>query len=257
MAQASTIEERFERLGASPQVATRLSQKGFDPFIVIGIDHPDPEVFVAGEEIDDDVDIDELIEEHYPCFESSVLERLTQCPWPLSLWITEVYSFPGPVNRVCTLGESGINHKVFDLLPWFDEDGISIMDQLDSELPEPELIQPIRVKLDDVEIILTVDGAELNQAAEAEWAFACLGGRDNRAIELLSLWNAVTRPVWPVNPLQLRFWDYGDLLDEGPQGLDRLVPMLKTLMLQRLRAVAPLLPDYWTAFAEEHPTWAP
>lgn len=256
-----TIEERFERLGATADVAERLAGNGFTPSLVIGIDHPDPLAFVADEDIHDGDDIDLLIEERYPRFDPDVLDRLSQCPWPINHWVYDFFTFPGPVNRVCMLAEAGVSHKLADWLRWRQEAGVEILDRLNVWMPDPEQIHPVTVRLDDIEYTFSVDGVELNKPAQSLLAYTILSQERHPAMMPYTIWGHATCSIWPVSLMRFPLNDWADLFVDdaevvGASPLRRLMSIWDAVMLQRLSEVAPSIPDFETAFAAEHPSWA-
>jgi hypothetical protein len=80
-------------------------------------------------------------------------------------------------------------------------------------------------------------------------------------MDLLDLWSATTRQSWPTSFPLHKLTQFDDLIISSnqpgePGPFQRLFPIWLQIMLGRIREVAPSIPDWDTAFAQEHPAWA-
>lgn len=254
--------EILERLGASPEAARRLVAIGLEPWVLIPLDHPSPEEFVPDEALDDADDVDDLIALHYPAFDPTVLDRLSLSEWSGRQWSTSDFPFfPGPVNRICALAEAGVHPSVASDLSWRLDGGIDVVELIDRRLSTAVDVEPVRIALEDVEFTISETGIEYNEATEAERALMALSGSPNQAIDVLNIWTAATRQTWPTNFPMFGLRPFDNLITSSnppgePNPFRRLSAIWEQTMLRRLRNVAPNVPDWHTAFAEEHPDWA-
>jgi hypothetical protein len=262
MSQQQTPVEIIERLGASPEVARRLVAIGLEAWVLLPLDHPSPQDFVPDEARDDADDIDDLIALHYPGFGPAVLERLSRSEWSSNDWLMYDFSFfPGPINRICALAEAGVHPSVVTPLGWRLESGSEILERMEPNTTSEDDVSPVKIALGDVEFTISIDGVEMNGAAESERALMVLSGSPNQAIELLNVWNAATRPMWPTQFPMIGLRPFDDLITSSnppgePNPFRRLLAIWQQTMFRRLHDVAPTIPDWHTAFAEEHPNWA-
>jgi hypothetical protein len=263
MTQHTTSNQQLARLGASQSTADKLIDIGLEPWLLLPLDCPWADQFLPEDPIFIDADdIDAAIAENYPSFNPSVFERLSRSSWPPHLWLGhDLMFFPGPLNRICDLAEAGIHPSIASYLSWESEAGVEIVGLIDAAMPSSVAIEPVKVGLGDVEFTIAIDGVEMNAATQAERVLTVLSGPRNLAIELLDVWTAATRASWPT-PFPIsglsRFDDLITSSNEPAElnSFERLVAIWNHTMLERLREVAPTIPDWDTAFADEHPDWA-
>jgi hypothetical protein len=245
--------ELYAALGADPDLAHRLAQRGLHPETIVSLDHPNPEQYADnGSRALSDVEYLASISRNFPAFDPAVLEHAATRPWRSE--DRRCRYTPGPLNRYMAVRDAGISLPA--LMGAFDTFEAAELD-LWAELDETDADKVLHIHENDIHITLSIDGATWNQQTDAARVALALGAEPTPALRILDAWNVATLPSWP-QQLEGRIVHAAacdvDIDGAEPDTLtETLERLCDCISRRRFAALAPSLPTWVEAFAAEHP----